>query len=761
MMKNKPRSIVVVCSMLLFMSQLHAQEIIEERPEYLKLPIDAEARQQRQKEESVRDAATVFGLGMLRYRGDRWLEAVQLLEESARIDPRSPSPWKALVPIYLALAREDDAREACQKVLERDPNDGAIAYQLARFLKADGANLEAIKVLSRGLESTRLATHPELHYQLLVELSELQFKAGDYPGAINAYQNLCQHLLEERAALVGGETLTSEKHALAVSHAYEQQGQCYLLLKKHAEAIKVFLSARDYLAGHKDSAIRVQGNRLSLNLAETRIAQGRWSDALMFLDDYLQFHPVEVEPYAKKVEMLHKLHRDDEVIPVLLRHAAKVPDALNVQLLLAEHLSRSPDHEEKAVQLYRQLADRFQEPEVFKGLFKLLRKQNRPGEILQLVDETLIVVQNKESTEFNERENARERGLAMLTVLKSEKAVVESLVNYVLTTGFENKIYRLATWQLLAGLAARARMLPKAESVFRICLKLADPKQEASIYISLLEVLRYQRKYEEIIKVCQDALHGRSKPEVAHQIVLHNQLAVAYGQNGKFEEAIQECDLALALATQAQKINLQCHKAQIYALAGRWDQAIATCDKMLKELNRAAEIKRVRNTLSIIYHEKGDHAKSEEQSRLILEKDPIDAEANNNLGYHLAEQNRNLDEAEKRIRKAIEVDQLLRRDETDSDPENAAYLDSLGWVLFRKGKLTEARDWLLKASSYPAGAEDPTVWDHLGDVYFKLGEMDRARTCYESAIQMYQFDRQARKEGRLDEARRKLKLTNH
>ena len=71
--------------------------------------------------------------------------------------------------------------------------------------------------------------------------------------------------------------------------------------------------------------------------------------------------------------------------------------------------------------------------------------------------------------------------------------------------------------------------------------------------------------------------------------------------------------------------------------------------------------------------------------------DPNDATANNDLGYQWADQSKNLAEAERMIRKALELDHKQRTSgdalAPDADQDNAAYVDSLGWVLFRRGKL--------------------------------------------------------------------------
>ena len=112
------------------------------------------------------------------------------------------------------------------------------------------------------------------------------------------------------------------------------------------------------------------------------------------------------------------------------------------------------------------------------------------------------------------------------------------------------------------------------------------------------------------------------------------------------------------------------------------------------------------------------------------------------------------------VRHALAVDKIDRRKSGSADPESAAYRDSLGWVLFRQGKLAEARVELEKAAALFAGGIDPVVWDHLGDVLFRLGEKPKAKAAWEKAKGLYEADARissrGRRDGRLDEVKRKL-----
>ncbi len=73
-------------------------------------------------------------------------------------------------------------------------------------------------------------------------------------------------------------------------------------------------------------------------------------------------------------------------------------------------------------------------------------------------------------------------------------------------------------------------------------------------------------------------------------------------------------------------------------------------------------------------------------------------------------------------------------------------------MLFRKGRLDEARRELERASSLPGGDEDPVVWDHLGDVQFRQGQAPQAAESWKKALTLY--DAGAR---RIDERYKEIK----
>ena len=111
----------------------------------------------------------------------------------------------------------------------------------------------------------------------------------------------------------------------------------------------------------------------------------------------------------------------------------------------------------------------------------------------------------------------------------------------------------------------------------------------------------------------------------------------------------------------------------------------------------------------------------EQDLRTILEHDPEHAQALNALGYTLADATDRHAEAYELIRKALEL-----------RPTDFYILDSMGWVLYRLGRLDEAIEYLRKALNI---RQDPEIAAHLGEVLWVRGEREQAKEVWESALQ--------------------------
>src|SRR5947207_6836976 len=163
--------------------------------------------------------------------------------------------------------------------------------------------------------------------------------------------------------------------------------------------------------------------------------------------------------------------------------------------------------------------------------------------------------------------------------------------------------------------------------------------------------------------------------------------------------------------------------------AKQTQQAVATFEEALHEAELEEDDDFVNAKFYFNYGATAEQAGLYDKAADLLRKsialDPENsAEACNYLGYIWADHNMNLDEAEAMIRRALQ-----------SEPNNASYLDSLGWVEFRKGQFDRALDDLLRAAK-TAEREDPVVFEHIGDTYLKLNRTREALEAWQKALSL-------------------------
>lgn len=127
--------------------------------------------------------------------------------------------------------------------------------------------------------------------------------------------------------------------------------------------------------------------------------------------------------------------------------------------------------------------------------------------------------------------------------------------------------------------------------------------------------------------------------------------------------------------------------------------------------------------LGSVQERAGDRKASEAVFLEVLAKNPEHAPSLNYLGYMWAEGGVNLEKAQEMLTRAV-----------GQDPENGAYVDSLGWVYFRLGQLDLAERHLRNATRLLP--RDPTVHEHLGDVLAKRGDMQSALKLYRTAVDL-------------------------
>lgn len=141
--------------------------------------------------------------------------------------------------------------------------------------------------------------------------------------------------------------------------------------------------------------------------------------------------------------------------------------------------------------------------------------------------------------------------------------------------------------------------------------------------------------------------------------------------------------------------------------------------------------------LALSHHRKGNSDRAVEIFLGLLERDPLNASALNYVGYTWAERGIHLDRAEELVRRALTL-----------DSGNAEYIDSLGWIYYQRRVYDMARLQLEKA--WNILPNEPTIMEHLGDVYVKLGMTREAIQLYRSSLETGKAENPAALKGKID-----------
>ena len=236
-----------------------------------------------------------------------------------------------------------------------------------------------------------------------------------------------------------------------------------------------------------------------------------------------------------------------------------------------------------------------------------------------------------------------------------------------------------------------------------------------------------ERGYQQIIDTWRDAKEWQKATDAAKEAVaklpnsreLKMVLAGQLADTGEADKALKDVHTLLKGIPDDRPIYIAL--AQMNTRLRRFADAEQALDKAEQLSTKDDDKEYVWFLRGSTFEREKRYAEAEQQFKKVLASDPQHASALNYLGYMLADQNTKLEEALGYIRQAVGL-----------DPANGAYLDSLGWAYFRLGKYDQAEENLLKASQKIN--TDPTVHDHLGDLYQKTGRLKLAATNWERAL---------------------------
>jgi tetratricopeptide (TPR) repeat protein len=157
-----------------------------------------------------------------------------------------------------------------------------------------------------------------------------------------------------------------------------------------------------------------------------------------------------------------------------------------------------------------------------------------------------------------------------------------------------------------------------------------------------------------------------------------------------------------------------------YERQGRSAEAVALFSRALQKHPKDEPLL---FALAAAQERKGDWQRAVDTMRSVLDTNPTNAAAMNFIGYTLADRGGDLEEAERLVTKAL-----------DARPDAAAYLDSMGWVAFRKGQFERSVELLEKAVA--ESPDEPTLLEHLAEACLRAGRRPRAEAVLKRAVQI-------------------------
>ncbi len=258
-----------------------------------------------------------------------------------------------------------------------------------------------------------------------------------------------------------------------------------------------------------------------------------------------------------------------------------------------------------------------------------------------------------------------------------------------------------------------------ANETFREIVALGGDENIERGYQQIIDTWREAKEWQKALDTAKEAVQKLPSPQ------LKMVLALQQVDMGDADKAL--ADIRAMLKGGANS-NSNSEDREVYITLAQMNARLRRFSDAAQALDKAEQLSSKTDDEEYVWFLRGSnferekrYAEAEEQFKKVLASDPEHASALNYLGYMLADQNMKLEEALGYIKRAV-----------DLDPANGAYLDSLGWAYFRLGKFELAEDNLLKASQKIN--TDPTVHDHLGDLYQKTGRLKLAATHWERAL---------------------------
>ncbi len=475
----------------------------------------------------------------------------------------------------------------------------------------------------------------------------------------------------------------------------------------------------------------------ALSLGQIYLSQGRPSDAADLFYELVERLTADRTAISFLIEALQRSNRDGELEEVLVQYLEQDPEFLKVRMLLSRLQSDRGDHHAAASTLGGIQGEDERAPEIQRQLALELYRSGETDRALEVVEK--VLAENPDEVQLRYLQ-------AMIYMDQRSYGKAEAVMAALTDEQPANLQFQLALAQLrerqgmtseaAAGLAKAATILDERGDL-RLAqsarLELAGVGMRAGNWPTVLVATRPLLEAEgevgaEARLLRGEALHRLDRLDDALEVLaeIDQDSPMAGRASAKQAEILfsagrdAEAEVNIAQLTASGDQESLLLAAEVYQRAERHGEAIPV---LLQAREGVPDSLQVLFWLGAAYERTGQLPKAEDEFRRLLSLDPEFAPALNYLGYMWTEQGENLHEALEMVNRAVEL-----------DPDNGAYIDSLGWAYFQLGRYREAQDYLERAAELIP--DDAVIVEHLGDLHQAVGDLNRAREYYRRAVDL-------------------------
>jgi len=485
------------------------------------------------------------------------------------------------------------------------------------------------------------------------------------------------------------------------------------------------------MSGYIRAADRTNDPRVADRASRLAVYGRQWSEAERMARRWLELEPEALEAREMLAQVLLRQEKTIEAIAELKLVLDNSDNRTeSIQQLLAE-LQRDPNLEQ-GVTVLEALGGEFPTDAEFPlGVAQLRLAENNREAALQAIDRAIALDPTKSQVVLLRAQILNALGRPAEGFATVESALAKDPGNRDLRLGYAQlmveagryddvgveleKLFAVADGSgevllTISLLALDARRIEAADKYLQALLETGEYPDQANFYLA--RIRDQQQEFADAIGFYEAV--GNSELGITAQIRAAELLSVT----GDLEAGRDKLQmLAATIPDPALQPRIITAESRILQEAGDGEEAVKVLSEGLARFPDNAEILYAR---ALAADRVGDSTMLETDLARLIQMEPDNAHALNALGYHFADANIRLEEAAEYLEKAVQL-----------EPNDAAIMDSLGWLRYRQGDYAEAADLLRKAYAlFPDGE----IAAHLGEVLWVDGRELEAKQVWENAL---------------------------